>query len=213
MWRQEQLRRLANAGDLAQYQPVIGFVARLATEKGVEVLVEAMPRILQEFPRARVLFAGPYRHVLGEEAYAQHLAPMLDRLGPHWVFCGVLNQQELAALYPNCSVVVVPSVNSTELFGLVQVEAMLQGVPVVASDLPGVRMPVRMTGMGEIAPIGDADGLASAVLRVLRDPSHYRRPHAEIDAIFNLQKTVLAYEALFEAEIARKAAGRSTRTR
>lgn len=183
--------------ELDDHRPVIGFVARLAAEKGVEIMAEAMPRILEAFPRARVLFAGPYRGVLGEEAYAERLTPLLDRLGPHWVFTGVLNQQELTAFYPNCDVVVLPSLNSTESFGLVQVEAMLHGTPAVASDLPGVRMPVRLTGMGEIAPIGDPAGLAEAVLNVLRARERYVRPRDEIAALFDLEQTVKAYEKLF----------------
>ena len=47
-------------------------------------------------------------------------------------------------------------INSTESFGMVQVEAMTCGTPVVASDLPGVRQPARMTGMGKIIPPADA---------------------------------------------------------
>jgi glycosyltransferase involved in cell wall biosynthesis len=164
-------------------------------------MVEAMPRILERYPRARVLFAGPYRNVLGEEAYAERLRPTLDQLGEHWVFTGPLDQQTLSAFYPNCDVLVIPSLNSTESFGLVQVEAMLRGTPVVASNLPGVRMPVRMTGMGEIAPIGDSTGLAEAVLRVLDHHDEYRKPHDEIAATFDIERTLDDYEALFEETI------------
>lgn len=183
---------------LDQGRPVIGFVARLAAEKGVEVVAEALPAILREYPHARVLFAGPYQHVLGEEAYARLLAPVFARLGEHWVFTGELSQAELSALYPLCDVLVLPSLNSTESFGLVQVEAMLHGTPVVASNLPGVRVPVRQTGMGEIAPVGDPAGLADAVLQVLRSRDRYVRPHREIAALFDLEQTVIAYEDLFD---------------
>ena len=186
-------------------RPVIGFVARLAAEKGVEVLVEALPRIMQEFPDVRVLFAGPFRNVLGEEAYAKRLEPLIEQLGSHWAFLGTLNQQELTALYPNCSVLVLPSLNSTESFGLVQVEAMLHGTPAVASNLPGVRVPVRRTGMGEIAPVGNACGLAEAILRVLRRRDAYVRPRAEIAAHFNLQSTLADYERVFREAINNRA--------
>jgi glycogen synthase len=57
----------------------------------------------------------------------------------------------MSALYPNLDVLTVPSLNSTEAFGLVQIEAMMNGVPCVASALPGVRQPVSMHGMGRIA--------------------------------------------------------------
>ena len=54
----------------------------------------------------------------------------------------------MGSFYTCIDVLVVPSINSTEAFGLVQVEAMMMGVPVVASDLPGVRVPVQKQGWG-----------------------------------------------------------------
>ncbi len=182
--------------------PVIGMAARLAAEKGVGVLLDAFPRILERYPDARILFAGQYRDVLGEQAYAQQLDPLIRRYEQtgQWKFLGVLNPLQMAAFYPNLDVLVVPSLNSTESFGLVQVEAMLHGVPCVASDLPGVRQPVRMTGMGGIAPVGDAAGLADTVLQILEHRAEYYRPKAEISAMFAPEQTAAAYEQLF-AEI------------
>jgi glycosyltransferase involved in cell wall biosynthesis len=178
--------------------PVIGMVTRLAAEKGVEVLLEALPRVLEAYPNARVMFAGTYQNVLGEEAYALRLAPLLEQHRDHWTFMGNLSQRELAAFYPNLSALVVPSLNSTEAFGLVQVEAMLSGTPSIASALPGVRQPVHQTGMGEVTPIGDSDALASAIIRVIRNRAEYIRPREEIAARYNTERTAAEYEALFE---------------
>jgi glycosyltransferase involved in cell wall biosynthesis len=94
-------------------------------------------------------------------------------------------------------VLVVPSLNSTESFGLVQIEAMMNGVPVVASNLPGVRQPVHMTGMGEIAEIGDAASLKQALLQVLERPDGYRGDPADITRRFSPDVTAAAYEKLF----------------
>lgn len=167
--------------DLAAFQalrrrngPVIGMAARLATEKGVEYLLAALPRILARHPEATVLFAGQHDEVLGEGAYARRLQPMLEKVADHWRFLGVLDPQSMAAFYRACDVTVLPSLNSTESFGLVQIESMLCGTPVVASDLPGVRQPVLTTGMGRIVPPRDAEALGQAILDVLE-----RRPVAE----------------------------------
>ena len=178
--------------------PVIGMVARLAAEKGVEVLLDALPRVLEAYPDARVMFAGTYQNVLGEEAYALRLAPMLEQHRDRWTFMGNLSQRELAAFYPNLAALIVPSLNSTESFGLVQVEAMLSGTPSIASALPGVRQPVHQTGMGEVVPIGDSDALASAIVRVIRNRPQYVRPRAEIAERFSTERTAAEYEALFE---------------
>jgi glycosyltransferase involved in cell wall biosynthesis len=187
-------------------QQVIGFVARLATEKGVEVLLNALPHVLQVYPRTRVLFAGQYQNVLGEHAYARRLEPLLRQHAEHWDFMGVLSSEELAAFYPNCDLLVLPSINSTESFGLVQVEAMLHGTPSIASNLPGVRQPVLQTGMGQVAPIGDAQGLAEAIVEVLRNRETYVRPRQEIAARFSTARTADGYEALFEKLLQEKGA-------
>jgi len=179
--------------------PVIGMAARFASEKGVGVLLDAFPRILEEYPDARILYAGQYWDVMGEQEYFEELAPQIQRYRDmgKWTFLGVLTPLQMAAFYPNLDVIVVPSLNSTESFGLVQVEAMLRGTPSVASDLPGVRQPVLQTGMGEIAPVGDAGGLAEAILKVLDDRASYVRPSEEIAAMFSTERTVDDYEALF----------------
>ena len=49
--------------------------ARFATEKGVEVLLDAMPTILEKYPKALFQFAGPYQNIIGEEAYFDRLKP------------------------------------------------------------------------------------------------------------------------------------------
>ena len=183
---------------------VIGIAARLAAEKGVEVLLDALPRIHAEFPNTRILFAGQHEGVLGEEDYARRLAPLFDRWRDHITFLGILEPHPMATFFSNLDVLVVPSINSTETFGLVQVEAMLCGTPSVASDLPGVRQPVRLTGMGEIAPVCDSAGLAEAILRVFRDRERYLRPRAEIESLFSTERTAERYERLFDDLLAQR---------
>lgn len=184
--------------------PVIGMAARLAAEKGVEVLLDALPKIIARYPDARVLFAGPFEQVLGEEAYAQRLAPLFAQYKQNWTFLGTLNQRELATFFKACDVITVPSLNSTESFGLVQVEAMLLGTPSVASNLPGVRQPPTQTGMGLVVPIGDSDALADALLTIIADPQRFQRSRAEVEARFSTAKTIAAYEALFHQLTTRK---------
>jgi len=109
----------------------------------------------------------------------------------------------MPAFFAACDVLVVPSLNSTESFGLVQVEAMLCGTPSIASNLPGVRQPPRITGMGEVTPIGDSNALADAIVRVIEEPGRYIRPRHEIEEAFSLEQTVAGYEALFRALVYR----------
>jgi glycosyltransferase involved in cell wall biosynthesis len=182
---------------IAEGDPVIGMAARLATEKGVEVLAQAMPVVLKEMPGARVLFVGQYENVMGEEAYRLRLLPQIEALGDHWTVLGVLQQSEFAAFFKMCDVTVLPSLNSTESFGMVQVESMLSGTPVVASDIPGVRMPTQTTGMGLTFPPGDADKLAAALLQVLKNPENYTNDHASVMAQYSSDVVSDKYETLF----------------
>ncbi len=175
---------------------VIGFAARFAAEKGAEYLLAAIPHLLSAFPRFKILIAGEYRNVIGEDLY-RRLQPRIEQYRDYLAFLGVLSPEEMADFFSICDCLVVASINSTESFGLVQVEAMLNGTPVVATDLPGVRQPVRMTGMGEIVPIRDERALAQAIVRVVRNRPAYVRPPAEVARTFSLDDTVARYERLF----------------
>ena len=182
--------------------PIIGMVSRLAAEKGVEILLRALPGILERYPQVRVLFAGQNSNVLGESEYAARLAPLLSRFNSQWTFLGVLRPREMAAFFQSCDVTVLPSLNSTESFGLVQIESMICGTPVVASDLPGVRQPVLTTGMGKISPIGDSQALAQTILSVLENPGAFRKEAGEIRSRFEPEHTATAYVQLFEELLA-----------
>ena len=179
---------------------VIGMVTRFAAEKGVEILLDALPKVLERVPDTMVFYAGQHEGVWGEEAYATRLMPRIAEYGAEgrWKFFGVLTLPQIAAFYPNLDVLVVPSLNSTETFGIVQIEAMMNGIPVVASDLPGVRQPVRMTSMGKVIPIGDSTALANAILSIFENPDRYRRDTEAITRKFLPDATAKAYEALFE---------------
>jgi glycosyltransferase involved in cell wall biosynthesis len=179
-------------------EPVILFLGRFAEEKGLPHLIEAFPAIRRRFPQAALVLVGERENVPGE-TIGERLAPLIASPGSGIVATGSVPPEETGGLIALADVLVLPSTNSTESFGLVQVEAMLRGVPVVASDLPGVRQPVRLTGMGEIAPVANPDGLSTAIVRVLEQPERYRRKREDIRHIFSMKRTVDEYESLYRA--------------
>lgn len=176
--------------------PVLLFLGRFAEEKGLSYLVAALPEIRRRFPQASLVLAGEKDRVPGETV-GERLAPLLADPNSGVVATGSVPPERVGDLFRVADLLVLPSTNSTESFGLVQIEAMLEGVPVVASDLPGVRQPVLMTGMGEIAPIGDAAGLARQIVRVLESPASYRRPREEIRSKFSMDRTISEYEDVY----------------
>lgn len=188
----------ARAG-LVEGDRVIGMVARLATEKGVEHLAAALPAVIERVPRARVLFAGEHERVFGEEACARRVIPLVSALGDRWRFLGNLGAGELAALYRACDVTVLPSVNSTESFGMVQVESLLAGVPVVSTDLPGVRQPVRLSGRGRIVPPADPAALASALGDLLSGGGRADGDTRQLAARVAPDAVAEAYEMVFRS--------------
>ncbi len=201
---EQDLQAFREKNRIQSGQRIIGMQARLATEKGVEYLIQAMPEVLKKYPTARVLHQGQYQNVLGEEQYARKLAPMIEALGEHWSFLGLLPPVEQSAFYHTSEVLVLPSINSTESFGMVQVEAMTCGTPAIASDLPGVRCPVQETGMGRIVPPRDSRALANALIHVLDEPQKYNGSAEAIRQHYSPETVARAYEAIFKELIATK---------
>ena len=92
----------------------------------------------------------------------------------------------------------LPSINGTESFGMVQIESMSCGTPVIATDLPGVRQPVIETGMGEIVPPRDAPALAQALNRLLDRPEDYCGEANTIQQRYAPATVAAQYETLFQ---------------
>ena len=149
---------------VAPAAPMIVYTGRLAYEKGVGTLVDAMPAVLNELGDARLVIAG--RGPLEPAVRAQVTALGLDAS----VTCaGFLPEHELRALVATANCAVVPS--RYEPFGMVALEAMALGTPVVASDVGGLAEFITDDVTGLLVAPGDSIPLAAAVLRVLRDPS------------------------------------------
>lgn len=151
--------------------PTVGFLGRLVPEKGLPVLIDAVRRLRSAVPGLGLVIGGEGDAVAGGGLGA---ALRITAAREDWItFTGFLPQEDLAAFYSMLDVFALPSIDPLEAFGMVQVEAMLCGTPVVASDMPGVRIPVTVTGMGELAPPGDASGLAESIGRVLAGRAGY----------------------------------------
>lgn len=181
-------------------KPVIGMAVRFATEKGVEIVIDALPVVIEKFPDVQLQFAGPYKNIRGEEQYAERLMPRIREFekNGNWRFLGPLSHEDMAKFYKNIDVVILPSLNSTEAFGLVQIESMISGAPSVASALPGVRQPVIRHDMGKVVPIGDAKALSAALIEIFSNPDAFQKDREAIRAEYLPDKIAQAYEALYE---------------
>jgi len=139
----------------------VGAMDRAHFFKGVPVLIEA----LRSLPRVHALFVGEGNL---RSRYAEQAKSLLG-LRAHFV--GSLQLDELVALYQQSSLTVLPSTTQGEAFGMVLLESLACGTPVVASDLPGVRTVVEHGGDGYLAPAGDPDALAEAIGYLCANPA------------------------------------------
>lgn len=176
--------------------PVIGYAGRFVEEKRPDLLIRALDTINRKYPNARIVFAGEYD--IKYESFWERNQALVQKYRDQLIFLGLLTSMEqMANFYAACDVLAMPS--GTECFGLVQVESMICGTPVVMTDVPGARVPVLETGMGKLVPPGDPELIGRAVIDVLENPAAYRRPREAIERVFNLKETVDRYEELFRA--------------
>lgn len=165
-------------------EKLIGCVARLSNEKGIECLLEALDRLSEEKKNLKLVLVGEALEVIGDQVYRKRVLELLSRKKTSVTCVGYLPPDELSAFYAACDCTVLPSVNSTESFGLVQIESGLSGTPVVASDLPGVRQFVCRTGMGLLAEAGNPVSFARAIGSVLENPAKFTVEREKIEAAF-----------------------------
>ena len=174
-----QIRMVRNGVDLGRYQPngdrqsarerfawnpevpVIAVIANLRPEKGHKILLRAVPAVLQKYPRAHFVFAGPgpLESELRAHVAANDLSNNISFLGD----CDAIPEL-LAAL----DIVVLPS--TSESFPNVVLEAMSAGRPVITSAVGGCTELIDHDRTGLLFPSGDSNTLAQRILRLLGDP-------------------------------------------
>lgn len=181
---------------------LIGFCGRIVMEKGIDVLVRAFELLRAQREDIRLIIGGDYENVAGGSVYPE-LKNYIDANNISDItFLGKVPERDMEEFYSSLDVFVLPSVNPLEAFGMVQLEAMLCGTPVVASDLYGVRTIAPATGMGLVHRHGDAEDLARCINKILENPSVYIKPHDEISAKYSTKACADAYEKCFDAAIA-----------
>lgn len=167
----------------------IGFCGRISREKGVEYLIDACKHI-RGISDYEVVFAGPFgKEVIGEDKYLNKLIIKLKENRVQYRFLGKLNYGDLWAFYKAIDVLVLPSINRTESFGMVQVESMISGKPVVVSDLPGVRIPIKKTDMGILVKPKNSKEIAQALEKIISNYDEYANKEkiSRAKQVFNIK--------------------------
>ena len=145
--------------------PTVVFLGRVdEPRKGLAVLLAALPELLARVPDAQLLVAGP-----GE---AEDLLP--PDLAAHVRLLGLVSDADKARVYASGTVYCAPNTHG-ESFGIVLIEAMAAGTPVVAADLEAFRRVLDDGRAGVLVPVGDSAALAVALAELLVDPARQAR--------------------------------------
>jgi glycosyltransferase involved in cell wall biosynthesis len=146
-------------------EKLVLYVGRLVPQKGVEFLIQAVSRIAGRFGDAKFV-------IVGDGWLRGHLESLADQMGQRWRinFAGFIPDSELIALMRSADVLVIPSVY--EPFGIVALEGMAAGVPVVASQVGGLAEVVEHEKTGEYVYMRNPESIAWGVERVLSNSGH-----------------------------------------
>lgn len=147
------------------YEKIVFFVGRLVQEKGVHVLIDSAPAILRACPEAKFVIAGR-GPMEGELRHRARVSGLEDKI----CFTGYIDDDTRNKLYDISSVAVFPSLY--EPFGIVALEAMAAGTPVVVSDTGGLSEIITHGENGLKAYPGNANSLSHNVIRLLQDEAY-----------------------------------------
>ncbi len=142
--------------------PLVVYLGRMKRYKRVDLALQAFRRVFQEVPGARMVVVGGGDYLEALKKNARNLG-----LGDAVTFTGLVPQEEKIRYLQQAWVLV--NTSPKEGWGMVNTEAQACGTPVVAFDAPGIRDSVRHGETGFLVPWGDVEGLARAVVRLLRD--------------------------------------------
>lgn len=168
------------------------FVGKLRRYKGVEYLLRSLPSL----PEVKLRIVGD-----GEErASLERLCSRLG-IGLRTTFLGNVSTEDLIEEYRNADLFVLPSIDASEAFGIVQAEAMSFGLPVINTNLPSSVPFVSLNGVtGTTVAPRDSAVLAAAIKRFLREPNFYEtcsRNALQRATVFSEENLVGSYARIY----------------
>jgi glycosyltransferase involved in cell wall biosynthesis len=202
----EKIALIPNGIDVGLFAPrhasredlVVATVANLRPGKGHDVLLRAAAVILRQRPslRFRLIGGGPLANDLAELARTLGIAHAVDFLG---------HRDDVPAQLADSDIYAFPSL--TEAFPNGLIEGMAAGLPVVASDAPGINELIRPGDTGLLVPPGDHVSLAEAILQLVDDPARASRlasaARAAVHSRYSFERMVTAFEALYVGSLSR----------
>ena len=167
---------LYNCTDIPDFLPqkstttpfTLGVVARLSHEKGLDILLEAMPEILQTHPTIRLLIVGEGEQRKSLEQLANTLS--IDHA---LTWAGLQPKESLSSWYAQMNILIVPS--RFEGFGLSAIEAMSYAIPVVATAVDGLKEVVEDHQTGLLVPPQNPSALANALITLMNNPKQQKQ--------------------------------------
>ncbi|MCL6622531.1 MAG: glycosyltransferase family 4 protein, partial [Syntrophobacterales bacterium] len=157
----EKIKRIRRAHKASA---LVGFAGRFVEQKAFDILLKAMPQVVRQHPGVHFLFAG--QAPAYEDFFERH-RPLWEASAPFITDLGLLKgEAKMNAYYHNLDLFVLSS--RVEPFGIVQIEAIEHGVPLVVTDVPGARWIVKQSGFGVLAAPEDPDSLAAAIVTALK---------------------------------------------
>ncbi len=174
----------------------LGIAGRISEEKGIERLINVLKLPAWDGKKARIVFAGVAG--VGEEKYFRHIEELMINYNVPYTFLGKVTDSEMGAFYKSLDVLVFSSVTSTESFGMVQAEAMLLGAPVVSSDIPGVRLCVKLTGMGLLVNVENESEFSNGLKKVIENRKKFSNQILlkRAEEVFNNKNTLNVFRDL-----------------
>jgi glycosyltransferase involved in cell wall biosynthesis len=154
---------------LPTQKPCVLFIGRLEPRKGIDVFLRAARQLLADHADLAIVVAGDdSRPGPSGKRYPDEWSASAGRAANRLVFRGAVGDEELSDLIDASTVVVMPS--RYESFGLVAVEAMMHGRPVVASNIGGLAEVVADGETGLLVPVNDTEELTRQIARLIDDP-------------------------------------------
>lgn len=178
----------------APEEKIIFFVGRMVREKGVQVLIEALPKVRWGYHDAKLLICGG--------GHREHLVNLAAYLGMerHVYFAGFVPDEDLLKIYQIIDIACFPSLY--EPFGIVALEAMAAHVPVVVSDAGGLPEVVENNVTGVTTYAGNPNSLADGLLKALHEPETMKKMSDEayqrVLTVFNWDNIATQTRAVYE---------------